>query len=91
MLVADATDAFTRVSVSPGVVGMQATRVAGVTIVPMCCLFGWRRSAEVFSHVTESILATCKSNLDSATFLRKDLAAEYMENGYLSLPKRWKN
>ena len=60
MLVADADDAFTRVSVSPGVVGMQATRVAGITIVPMCCLFGWRRSAEVFSHVTASILATYK-------------------------------
>ena len=32
MLVADAADAFTRVSVSPEVVGMQATRVAGITI-----------------------------------------------------------
>ena len=68
MPVADAADAFTRVSVSPRVVGMQATRVAGITIVAMCCLFGWRLSAEVFSHVTTSILATYKSNLDSATF-----------------------
>ena len=90
MLVADAADAFTRVSVSPEVVGMQATRVAGITIVPMCCLFGWRRSAEVFSHVTASILATFQSNLDSATFLRKDLADEYMENGYFSLPEQWR-
>ena len=35
MLVADAADASTRVNVSPEVVGMQATRVAGITIVPM--------------------------------------------------------
>ena len=68
MLAAGAADAFTRVSVSPGVVGMQATRVAGITIVTMCYLFGRRRSAEAFSHVTSSILATYKSNLDSATF-----------------------
>ena len=48
MLVADAADAFTRVSVSAKAVGMQCMRIAGITVVPMCCLFGWRRSAEVF-------------------------------------------
>ena len=68
MLVADAADAFTRVSVSPGVVGIQATRVASITIVHISCLDGWKRSTEGFSHVTASILATHKSNLDSATF-----------------------
>ena len=42
MLVVDAADAFTRVSVSAKAVGMQCMRIAGITIVPMCCLFGWR-------------------------------------------------
>ena len=86
MLVADAADAFTRVSVSARAVGMQCMRIAGITVVPMCCLFGWRRSAEVFSHVTASIMATYKANLGSATFIDKDLFKEMNTNGYWTLP-----
>ena len=68
MFVADASDAFFSVPVSARLVGMQCTRVAGITIVPMCCSFGWRRSAEVFSHITASIMAVQKSDLTEVSF-----------------------
>ena len=75
MLVADASDAFYRVAVAAKAVGMQCTRVANITIVPLCCTFGWRRSAEVFSHITASIVATFSSNLAEATFLKSSVNA----------------
>ena len=40
MFVADASDAFFSVPVSAKLVGMQCTRVAGITIIPLCCSFG---------------------------------------------------
>ena len=86
MLVADAADAFTGVSVAAKAVGMQCMRIAGITVVPICCLFGWRRSAEVFSHVTASIKATYKGNLGSATFIDKDIFKEMNKSVYRTLP-----
>ena len=71
MFVADASDAFYRLPISPHLVGVQCARVAGYTIVPMCCTFGWKRSAEAFSHITASILAVHKSNMRNATVLKK--------------------
>ena len=69
MFVADASDAFYRLPISPTLVGVQCARVAGYTIIPMCCTFGWKRSAEAFSHITASILAVHKSDLRKATTL----------------------
>ena len=69
MYVADASDAFYRLPISPTLVGVQCARVAGYTIIPMCCTFGWKRSAEAFSHITASILAAHKSDLRKATTL----------------------
>ena len=69
MLVADADCAFTRVGVASKTVGVQAARIKGLTVIPMCCTFGWRRSAEVFSHITAGIKAAHASNLDEATFI----------------------
>ena len=69
MLVADASDAFYRLPISPALVGVQCARVAGYTIIPMCCTFGWKRSAEAFSHITASILAARKSDLRKAITL----------------------
>jgi len=69
MFVADASDAFYRLPISPTLVGVQCARVAGYTIIPMCCTFGWKRSAEAFSHITASILAAHKSDLRKATTL----------------------
>ena len=91
MLVADAADAFTRVSVSAKAVGMQCMRIAGITVVPMCCLFGWRRSAEVFSHVTASIMATYIADLQSATFIDKDLIEEWEEKGCWTLSAKFRD
>ena len=68
MFVADASDAFFSVPVSAELVGMQCTRVAGITIIPMCCSFGWKRSAEVFSHITASIMAVQSSDLSNMAF-----------------------
>ena len=72
MFVADASDAFYRLPISPKLVGVQCARVAGYTIVPMCCTFGWKRSAEAFSHITASILAAHKSDLRNATVLKPE-------------------
>ena len=69
MFVADASDAFYRLPISPTLVGVQCARVVGYTIIPMCCTFGWKRSAEAFSHITASILAARKSDLRKATTL----------------------
>ena len=69
MFVADASDAFYRLPISPSLVGVQCARVAGYTIIPMCCTFGWKRSAEAFSHITASILAAHRSDLRKATTL----------------------
>ena len=69
MFVANASDAFFSVPMSAKLVGIQCTRVAGIAIVPMCCSFGWRRSAEVFSHITASIVAVQKSDLTELTFI----------------------
>ena len=68
MFVADASDAFFSVPVSAELVGMQCTRVAGITVIPMCCSFGWKRSAEVFSHITASIMAVQSSDLSNMAF-----------------------
>ena len=78
MFVADASDAFFSVPVSAKLVGMQCTRVAGITIVPMCCSFGWRRSAEVFSHITASIIAVQKSDLTEMSFTAADVEQQQL-------------
>jgi hypothetical protein len=90
MLVADAADAFTRIGVSSAAVGMQCLRIGNITVVPMCCLFGWRRSAEVFSHVTASIAAAYKSNLDSVKFLQPDILRELENSGHNDLSENLK-
>jgi hypothetical protein len=69
MLVSDADCAFTRVGVAPEATGIQAVRIKGYTMIPLCCTFGWRRSAEVFSHLTAGIKAAHASNLDEASFI----------------------
>ena len=46
MFAADASDAFYRLPISPTLVLVQCARVAGYTIIPMCCTFGLKRSAE---------------------------------------------
>ena len=69
LIVMDADAAFFRVGVNPEAVGIQAARIAGYTIVTLCCAFGWARSAEVFSHVTAAIVALHKSEIDSAAFV----------------------
>jgi hypothetical protein len=69
MLVADVDCTFTRVGVAPEATGIQATRIRGYTIIPLCFTFGWRRSAEVFSHITAGIKAAHASNLDEASFI----------------------
>ena len=76
MFVADAGDAFFSVPVSAKLVGMQCTRVAGTTIIPMCCSFGQRRSAEVFSHITASIIAVQKSDLTNMAFIAADVTQQ---------------
>ena len=48
MFVADASDVFYRLPISPTLVGVQCARVAGYTIILMCCTFGWKRSVEAF-------------------------------------------
>ena len=68
MFVADASNAFFSIPVSTELVGMQCTRVAGITTIPMCCSFGWKRSAKVFSHITASIIAVQSSNLSNMAF-----------------------
>ena len=60
MFVADASDAFFSVPVSAKLVGMQCTRVAGITIVPMCCSFGWGRSTEVSAFRRGGLAPRCK-------------------------------
>ena len=71
--VADASDAFYRLPISPKLVGVQCARVAGYTIVPMCCTFGWKRSAGAFYHITASSLAVHKSDVRNATVLEPEL------------------
>ena len=66
IFVADASDAFYSLPISPKLVGVQCARVVGYTIVPMCCTFGWKRSAEAFSHTTASLLAVHKSDVRNA-------------------------
>ena len=78
MLVVDASDAFFSVPVSAKLVGMQCTRVADITIVPMCCSFGSRRSAEVFSQITASIIAVQKSDLTEMSFTAADVEQEQL-------------
>ena len=85
MLVADVADAFTRIGVSAAAVGTQCLRIGNITVVPMCCLFGWRKSTEVFSHVTASIAAAFKTNLDSVKFLQPDILRELESSGYKDL------
>jgi hypothetical protein len=72
MSVADASGAFYRLPISPKLVGVQCARVAGYTIVPMCCTFDWKRSAGAFSHITASILAIHKSDVRNATVLKPE-------------------
>jgi hypothetical protein len=69
LIVMDADAAFFRIGVSPEAVGIQTARVAGYTIITLCCAFGWARSAEVFSHITAAVVALHKSEIDSAAFL----------------------
>jgi hypothetical protein len=76
MLVADADCAFTRVGVAAEATGIQAARIKGYTIIPLCCTFGWRRSAEVFSHITAGIKAAHASNLDEASFIANSCHGE---------------
>ena len=68
-LVVDADCGFTRVGVASEATGIQAARIKGYTVIPLCCTFGWRRSAEVFSHTTAGIEAAHVSNLDEASFI----------------------
>ena len=69
MLVADADCAFTRVGVATEATGIQAARIKGYTVIPLCCTFGWRGSAEVFSHIKTGTKASHASNLDEASFI----------------------
>ena len=69
LIVMDADAAFFRVGINPEAVGIQTARVAGLTIITLCCAFGWARSAEVFSHVTAAIIALHKSEIDTAAFV----------------------
>ena len=69
MIVMDGDAAFFRIPVHSKMVGMQATRVDRITIVPLCCTFGWARSAEEFSHFTTAITAAHTSNIDTAEMI----------------------
>lgn len=76
MLIMDIDGAFYRVPVSSSAVGMQAMRVADLTILPLCCTFGWGRSAETFSYLTAAIKAIFQANLDLVSLLSKEADAE---------------
>jgi len=69
MIVMDGDAAFFRWPVAADVVGMEATRVAEITVVALCCVFGAEMSALNFSFVTAAIKALHRSNLDSAGFV----------------------
>lgn len=81
LFVADASDAFYRVPIAPELVGIQCARVAGYTIVPMCCTFGWKRSAEEFSHITAAIIAAHKSGLSKVSVLSPEAQKYSTEPG----------
>ena len=76
MTVMDGDAAFFRWPVAADAVGVEATRVARVTVVALCCVFGAEMSALNFSFVTAAIKALHKSNLDAAGFLSRALVNE---------------
>jgi hypothetical protein len=76
MIVMDGDAAFFRWPVSVEAVGLQSTRIAGITVVATCCVFGAELSAVSFSHVTAAVKALHSSQLDSASFIRKEFAVE---------------
>ena len=52
--------------------------MAGITIAPMCCFFGWRRSTEVFPHITASIIAVQKSDLTKLASTAADVKQQQL-------------
>ena len=46
--------------------------------MPTCCAFGWRRSAEVFSHITASIISVQKSDLTEMSFTAADVKQQHL-------------
>ena len=70
MIAMDGDAAFFRQPVHAKMVGVQSTRIGNVTFIPMCCTFGWARSAESFSYVTKAIIAAHQSDIDSATLIK---------------------
>ena len=71
LIVMDADSAFFRCPAHEDIVGMQCARIKDHTMVLLCCSFGWKRSAEEFSHITAGIRAAYKSELGSATLVDK--------------------
>ena len=69
MLVDDADCTFAQVGVASEAVEIQAARIKGYTVKPLCCTFGWRRSADTFSHITAGMKAAHSSNLNEAPFI----------------------
>ena len=74
LIVMDADSAFFRCPAHEDIVGMQCARIKDHTVVLLCCSFGWKRSAEEFSHITAGIRAAYKSELGSATLVDKAAA-----------------
>ena len=69
LLVMDADAAFFRQATHADIVGMQCARIRNITVVLLCCSFGWKRSAEVLSHITAGVQAAHQSDLSSASLL----------------------
>jgi hypothetical protein len=65
----DGDAAFFRCATHEDIIGMQCARIRNITVVLLCCSFGWKRSAEVFSHITAGIKAAHESDLGSASLL----------------------
>jgi hypothetical protein len=81
LIVMDNAAAHFRQSVSAEVVGVQCAWVRAITAVLMCCSFGWRRSAEIFSHVTAGVQCRHASQLDEASFLDHSVQPAAIGNG----------
>lgn len=73
LIVMDGDAAYFRQSVSAEIVGVQCARVRSITAVLLCCSFGWRRSAEIFSHVTAGVQCLHASQLDDSSFLAENV------------------
>jgi hypothetical protein len=80
LVVMDGDAAYFRQSVSAEVVGVQCARVRLITAVLLCCSFGWRRSAEIFSHVTAGVQCLHASQLDEASLLDHSVQPAVIED-----------